>query len=68
MRPVFANTLLLALIAALVSGPLMAQDLESDKGKLSYAMGWRLGIDIKQRPDDYDVEALITAIRDSVNG
>lgn len=65
MRPVFANTLLLALVAALVSGPALAQDLQSDKGKLSYAMGWRLGLDINQRPDDYDVEALIAAIRDS---
>ena len=64
MRPVFAKTLLLTLVAALVSGPAAAQDLESDKGKLSYAMGWRLGLDIKERPEDYDVEALISAIRD----
>ena len=67
MRPVFAITLLLSLVAAMVSGPAMAQDLESDKGKLSYAMGYRLGLDMKQRPDDYDIETLISAIRDASN-
>jgi FKBP-type peptidyl-prolyl cis-trans isomerase FklB len=68
MRPVFANTLLLTLVAALISGPALAQDLETDKGKLSYAMGYRLGMDIGQNPDDYDVEALVTALRDAANG
>lgn len=67
MRSVIANALLLALVAALMTGPAFAQDLQSEKGKLSYAMGWRLGLDIKERPEEYDVEALIAAIRDSAS-
>lgn len=68
MRSLFAHALLLALVAALLSGPVFGQDIETEKGKLSYAMGWRLGLDINERPDEYDVEALITAIRDSAGG
>lgn len=68
MRPVFANTLLLALVAALVSGPVLGQDLESEKGKLSYAVGWDIGADIQKRGAEFDVESLITAIRDSAAG
>lgn len=68
MRPVFAHTLLLALFAALVSGPALAQDLQSEKGKLSYAIGWDIGNDIQKRGAEFDVEALITAIRDSAAG
>lgn len=68
MRSLFAHALLLALVAALLSGPAFGQDIETEKGKLSYAMGWRLGLDINERPDEYDVEALITAIRDSAGG
>lgn len=68
MRPVFANTLLLALVAALITGPAMAQDLESEAGKLSYAVGWDIGEDIKKRGAEFDVESIITAIRDSAAG
>lgn len=68
MRSLFAHALLLALVAALLPGPAFGQDIETEKGKLSYAMGWRLGLDINERPDEYDVEALITAIRDSAGG
>lgn len=68
MRPVFAKTLLLALVAALTTGPAMAQDLETEKGKLSYAIGWDIGEDIKQRGAEFDVESLISAIRDSAAG
>lgn len=68
MRSLFAHALLLALVAALLSGPAFGQDIETEKGKLSYAMGWRLGLDINERPEEYDVEALITAIRDSAGG
>jgi len=45
-----------------------AQDLNSDKGKLSYAIGWDLGADIKSRSTEMDVEAVIAAIRDAVGG
>ncbi len=64
MRFRFALTAILALAA----GTAVAQDLSSDKGKLSYAVGWDLGADIGRRGEDFDVEALISAIRDSVAG
>lgn len=58
----------LSFILFLVAGSALAQDISSDKGKLSYAVGWDLGADISRRGEDFDVEALITAIRDSVAG
>jgi FKBP-type peptidyl-prolyl cis-trans isomerase FklB len=45
-----------------------AQDLSTEKGKLSYAVGWNLGSDIGRQVDEFDVEALVTAIRDSAAG
>jgi FKBP-type peptidyl-prolyl cis-trans isomerase FklB len=64
MRFVFALTVLLALM----TGPVMAQDLTTDKGKLSYAVGWDIGEDIQRRGAEFDVEAIIAAIRDSAAG
>lgn len=60
MRVIFALTVL-----ALVATPAMAQDLTTDKGKLSYAVGWDIGEDIQRRGAEFDVEAIIQAIRDS---
>ena len=64
MRFVFA----LIILAALLAGPVMAQDLTSDKGKLSYAVGWDIGEDIQRRGAEFDVETIIAAIRDSSAG
>jgi FKBP-type peptidyl-prolyl cis-trans isomerase FklB len=64
MRFVFAFIIL----AALMAGPVMAQDLTSEKGKLSYAVGWDIGEDIQRRGAEFDVETIITAIRDSSAG
>ena len=63
MRFVFA----LIILAALLAGPVMAQDLTSDKGKLSYAVGWDIGEDIQRRGAEFDVETIIAAIRDSAS-
>jgi FKBP-type peptidyl-prolyl cis-trans isomerase FklB len=46
----------------------VAQDLSTEKGKLSYALGWNLGTDIGRQVDEFDVETLVTAIRDSAAG
>ncbi len=43
MRFVFA----LIIPIVFITGPVMAQDLTSEKGKLSYAIGWDIGEDIK---------------------
>jgi FKBP-type peptidyl-prolyl cis-trans isomerase FklB len=64
MRFVFA----LAALMMLAATPAVAQDLTSDKGKLSYAVGWDIGKDIERRGAEFDVEALIAAIRDSAAG
>jgi len=50
----------------LISATALAQDVTSKKGKLSYAVGWDIGADIKRRTTEFDVESLITAIRDIV--
>ena len=64
MRFVFA----LIILAVLMTGPVMAQDVTSDKGKLSYAVGWDIGEDIQRRGGEFDVETIISAVRDSASG
>ncbi|MCJ7815264.1 MAG: FKBP-type peptidyl-prolyl cis-trans isomerase [Xanthomonadales bacterium] len=39
--------------------------MTSEKGKLSYAVGWDIGEDIQRRGAEFDVETIIAAIRDS---
>jgi FKBP-type peptidyl-prolyl cis-trans isomerase FklB len=58
----------LSLLLMLAAGTTWAQDLTSEKGKLSYAVGWDLGADIARRSTDFDVESLIQAIRDTAAG
>ncbi len=62
MRPTLALTILIML----VSGSVLAQGVETEKDKLSYAVGWDIGADIKRRSTEFNVESLITAIRDVV--
>ena len=64
MRFAFA----LFVFAAFMTGSVMAQDVTSEKGKLSYSVGWDIGEDIKRRGAEFDVESVIAAIRDSVAG
>lgn len=60
------STLALTILVMLASGSALAQDVNTEKGKLSYAVGWDIGSDIKRRSTEFDVESLITAIRDVV--
>ena len=60
--------LALIILIALMTGPVIAQDVTSDKGKLSYAIGWDIGEDIKRRGAEFDVETIIAAVRDSTMG
>lgn len=62
MRSRFA----LLAITLVMAGQVMAQDVTTDKGKLSYAVGWDIGQDIKRRSADFDVESVIAAIRDNI--
>jgi FKBP-type peptidyl-prolyl cis-trans isomerase FklB len=49
----------------LAAGDVLAQDLSTDKGKLSYALGWDVGNGLKRYNTDFDIEALVAAIRDA---
>ena len=60
------SRLALSVLFMLASGSALAQDVTSEKGKLSYSVGWDIGADIKRRSTEFDVESLITAIRDIV--
>ncbi len=62
------SRLALSILFMLASGSVLAQDVDSEKGKLSYAVGWDIGADIARRSTEFDVESLITAIRDIVAG
>ena len=61
-------TFSLLLVLMLAASNTWAQDLTTEKGKLSYAVGWDLGADIARRSTEFDVEALIQAIRDTSAG
>ncbi len=60
--------LALIVLFMLASGSVLAQDVTSEKGKLSYSVGWDIGADIKRRSTEFDVESLIAAVRDVVAG
>jgi len=60
------SRLALSILFMLASGSVLAQDVNTEKGKLSYAVGWDIGADIKRRSTEFDVESLIAAIRDVV--
>lgn len=59
----------LAALAAVVVGsaalaPVRAQDTSSEKGKLSYAIGYEIGSDLKRRKLDVDLNTVMRAIQD----
>lgn len=62
------SRLALIILFMLASGSTLAMEVTSEKAKLSYAVGWDIGADIKRRSTEFDVEALIAAVRDIVAG
>lgn len=62
------SRLALIVLFMLASGSTLAMEVTSEKAKLSYAVGWDIGADIKRRSTEFDVEALIAAVRDIVAG
>lgn len=62
------SRLALSLLLLLATGAAWAQDITSEKGKLSYSVGWDIGKDIERRSTEFDVESVIAAIRDVVAG
>ena len=60
------SRLALTFLLVFATGSVLAQDVNSEKGKLSYAVGWDIGADIARRSTEFDVESIIAAIRDVV--
>ena len=60
------SRLALTFLLLVTTGSVLAQDVNTDKGKLSYAVGWDIGADIARRSTEFDVESLIAAVRDRV--
>jgi FKBP-type peptidyl-prolyl cis-trans isomerase FklB len=51
-------------LAALIAGNVVAQDTTSEKGKLSYAIGYEIGNDFIEKKMDVDVATVLRAIQD----
>jgi FKBP-type peptidyl-prolyl cis-trans isomerase len=56
---------LLALAALLATGSALAQDTATDKGKLSYAIGFQIGSGLADRKMDIDVATVARALQDA---
>ena len=56
---------LLALATLLATGSALAQDTASDKGKLSYAIGFQIGSGLADRKMDIDVATVAKALQDA---
>lgn len=55
----------LAMMALVVSGTALAQDTTSEKGKLSYSIGFQVGKDFQDRKMDVDINTVIRGIQDA---
>ena len=55
-----------ALFAALAIGSVAAQDTSTEKGKLSYAIGFEIGSDFVDKKMDVDVNTVIRGIQDGI--
>lgn len=53
-----------ALLAATTMSGAVAQDTTSEKGKLSYAVGYQIGRDMSERKIDIDLNTVIRAVQD----
>ncbi len=60
----------IVVVAALfIAAPTFAQkDIKSDKEKLSYAIGYQFGLDIKNKQSEVDVKLVEQAMKDAVSG
>ena len=55
----------LALAALFVAGSASAQDTTSEKGKLSYAIGYQIGSGLAERQVDVDINTVTRAVQDA---
>jgi len=70
MKVSFSRTAFaLAMAAAFVAGPALAQDkLETEKDKISYVVGMQVGSSLSQIKDEIDLDIVFQAIRGSLAG
>lgn len=55
----------LALAALFVAGSALAQDTTSEKGKISYAIGYQIGTGLAERKMDVDIATVTRALQDA---
>ena len=55
----------LALAALLATGSAVAQETTSEKGKLSYSIGYQIGKDFTERKMDVDINTVVKALQDA---
>ncbi len=55
----------IALAALLATAPVLAQDTTSEKGKLSYSIGYQIGKDFTERNMEVDINTVIRALQDA---
>ena len=55
----------LALAALLATGTAVAQETTSEKGKLSYSIGYQIGKDFTERKMDVDINTVVKALQDA---
>ena len=55
----------LAIAALMVASTAFAQDTTSEKGKISYAIGYQIGSGLAERKMDVDITTLTRAVQDS---
>ena len=55
----------LALAALVVAGSASAQDTTSEKGKISYAIGYQIGTGLAERKMDVDIATVTRALQDA---
>lgn len=54
----------LALAGLVIAGSAVAQDVASEKGKLSYSIGYQIGRDFAERKIDVDINTVVRALQD----
>lgn len=54
----------LALAGLMVAGTALAQETTSEKGRLSYSIGYQIGRDFAERKIDVDINTVVKAIQD----
>lgn len=55
----------LALVALFAAGTALAQDTTSEKGRLSYSIGYQIGKDFTERKMDIDINTVVRALQDA---